>query len=67
MYKRVIYGAVANDGVAGARPTSTAASSGCSPRWRLLVLWMGVWPKPFIDVMHASVADLLAHVARSKL
>jgi NADH-quinone oxidoreductase subunit M len=28
---------------------------------------MGVWPKPFIDVMHGSVVDLLAHVARSKL
>jgi NADH-quinone oxidoreductase subunit M len=33
----------------------------------LLVLWMGVWPRPFIDVMHASVEQLLAHVARSKL
>ena len=33
----------------------------------LLVFWMGVWPKPFIDVMHGSVVDLLAHVARSKL
>ena len=32
-----------------------------------LVLWMGVWPKPFIDVMHASVTDLLTHVSRSKL
>jgi len=28
---------------------------------------MGVWPRPFIDVMHGSVADLLAHVAKSKL
>ena len=31
------------------------------------VLVMGVWPKPFIDVMHVSVVDLLAHVAKSKL
>lgn len=31
------------------------------------VLIMGIWPRPFIDVMHASVVDLLAHVARSKL
>jgi NADH-quinone oxidoreductase subunit M len=31
------------------------------------VLFMGVWPKPFIDVMHVSVVDLLAHVAKSKL
>jgi NADH-quinone oxidoreductase subunit M len=33
----------------------------------LLVLWMGVWPRPFIDVMHVSVEELLAHVAKSKL
>jgi hypothetical protein len=26
-----------------------------------------VWPRPFIDVMHASVADLLTLVAKSKL
>jgi len=31
------------------------------------VLIMGVWPRPFVDVMHMSVVDLLAHVARSKL
>ena len=31
------------------------------------VLFMGVWAKPFIDVMHVSVVDLLAHVAKSKL
>jgi NADH-quinone oxidoreductase subunit M len=33
----------------------------------LAVLVMGVWPKPFIDVMHTSVVDLLAHVAKSKI
>jgi NADH-quinone oxidoreductase subunit M len=33
----------------------------------VLVLWMGVWPKPYVDVMHTTVADLLAHVAKSKL
>jgi NADH-quinone oxidoreductase subunit M len=33
----------------------------------LAVLAMGLWPKPLIDVMHVSVVDLLAHVAKSKL
>jgi hypothetical protein len=33
----------------------------------VLVFWMGLWPKPFIDVMHNSVADLLVHVAKTKL
>jgi NADH-quinone oxidoreductase subunit M len=28
---------------------------------------MGIWPNPFAEVLHTSVNDLLAHVARSKL
>jgi NADH-quinone oxidoreductase subunit M len=66
MYKRVIYGEVANDDV--------RALSDVNRRefWMLgsvalLVLWMGVWPRPFIDVMHTSVEGLLAHVGKSKL
>jgi len=31
------------------------------------VLWMGIYPKPFTDVMHASVNELLRHVALSKI
>jgi NADH-quinone oxidoreductase subunit M len=66
MYKRVIYGAVANDEVA------KLTDVGRREYWMLacvaaLVLWMGLYPKPFVDVMHASVTDLLAHVAKSKL
>jgi NADH-quinone oxidoreductase subunit M len=30
------------------------------------VLFMGVYPNPFTEVMHASVADLLRHVAQPK-
>ncbi len=66
MYKRVIFGAVANSRV--------AALSDLSRRefWLLAlvafaVLAMGLWPRPFVDVMHVSVQDLLAHVAQSKL
>ena len=31
------------------------------------VLGMGLYPKPFTDVMHVSVTELLSHVAQSKL
>jgi NADH-quinone oxidoreductase subunit M len=31
------------------------------------VLLMGVYPLPFTEVMHASVNELLRHVAASKL
>ena len=33
----------------------------------IAVLWMGVYPKPFTDVMQVSVSELLKHVAQSKL
>jgi NADH-quinone oxidoreductase subunit M len=33
----------------------------------IAVLWMGLYPKPFTDVMHHSVVDLLQHVAQTKL
>ena len=66
MYKRVIFGEVANANVA------KLTDIGRREFWLLgavaaAVLLMGVWPKPFIDVMHASVADLLQIVARTKL
>ena len=66
MVKRVIFGAIANDEVRALVDLNRREF------WMLaalaaLVIAMGVWPKPLIDVMHASVADLLAHVAQSKL
>jgi NADH-quinone oxidoreductase subunit M len=66
MYKRVIFGPVANRNVAELSDLSTREF------WLLAtvaaaVLVMGVWPKPFVEVMNASVTDLLAHVAKSKL
>jgi NADH-quinone oxidoreductase subunit M len=66
MYKRVIFGEVANENVAKMKDI------GSREFWllgvvALAVLAMGVWPKPVIDVMHASVADLLTIVSRSKL
>jgi NADH-quinone oxidoreductase subunit M len=31
------------------------------------VLWLGLYPAPFTGIMHASVDDLLKHLAVSKL
>jgi len=66
MVKRVYFGEVANDHVReltdiGAREFSMLAILAVA------VLYMGVYPKPFTDVMHVSVDNLLKHVAVSKL
>jgi NADH-quinone oxidoreductase subunit M len=66
MYKRVIFGAVANDQVASLRdlnPRELAVLGLLAAA----VLFMGVYPLPFTEVMHASVSELLRHVSASKL
>jgi len=66
MYKRVYLGPVTNDKV----KVLTDINSREFLIMALLavaVLYMGLYPKPFTDVMNASVADLLKHVALSKL
>jgi len=66
MYKRVVFGAVGNEHVAkledinGREMLFLALLAAC-------VLAMGVYPQPFTEVMHASVNDLLKHVAAGKL
>ena len=66
MFKRVYLGPVTNDDVRGLKDIN-------SREFLMLgllaaaVLYMGIYPKPFTDVMNTSVADLLKHVAVSKL
>jgi NADH-quinone oxidoreductase subunit M len=66
MFKRVYLGPVTNDDVKGLTDINgreflmlglLAAAT----------LWMGLYPKPFTDIMNSSVADLLTHVALTKL
>jgi NADH-quinone oxidoreductase subunit M len=66
MVKRVYFGAIANDDVR----TLTDINAREFLMLGLLavaVLYMGIYPKPFTDVMNVSVADFLKHVAASKL
>lgn len=66
MFKRVYLGPVTNDQVRVLKDIN-------SREFLMLallaaaILWMGVYPKPFTDVMDVSVAQLLKHVAVSKL
>jgi NADH-quinone oxidoreductase subunit M len=66
MYKRVYFGAVANDHVRKLTDIN-AREFGIMAVLAIATLWMGVYPKPFTDVMHTSVDSLLKHVAVSKL
>ena len=66
MYKRVYFGDVANPDVR-ALTDINAREFGILAVLAIATLWMGVYPKPFTDVMHVSVTELLKHVAASKL
>ncbi|WP_291990568.1 NADH-quinone oxidoreductase subunit M [Candidatus Accumulibacter sp. ACC007] len=66
MYKRVVFGAVANHHV--------AELTDINGREFLIfalfaagALGMGLYPQPFTEVMHSSVNELLRHVALSKI
>ena len=66
MFKRVYLGPVGNANVRalldiGSREFFVMALLA------IAVLYMGLYPRPFTDVMDASVAELLRHVALSKL
>ncbi|MDO9449235.1 MAG: NADH-quinone oxidoreductase subunit M [Rugosibacter sp.] len=66
MYKRVVFGPITNPHVAdlsdiGFREFLILALLA------VCVLAMGLYPYPFTEVMHASVDNLLKHVAASKL
>ena len=66
MFKRVYLGPVVNDDVKKLSDIN-AREFLMLALLAVAVLWMGVYPKPFTDVMNTSVAQLLQHVAVSKL
>jgi NADH-quinone oxidoreductase subunit M len=66
MYKRVIFGAVANEHVAKLSDLNRRELAVLG-LLAVAVLAMGIYPLPFTEVMHASVNELLRHVALPKL
>ena len=66
MYKRVYLGPVVNDDVRKLVDIN-AREFLMLGLLAVAVLSMGIYPKPFTDVMNASVTDLLKHAALSKL
>ena len=66
MYKRVIFGAVANPHVAHLQDINLREFLVLG-LLAVAVLGMGIYPAPFAELLHASVDDLLAHVSHSKI
>ena len=66
MVKRVIFGGVGNRHVAELTDAN-ARELLVLGLLAIAVLWLGVHPAPFTEIMHASVSELLKHVAVSKL
>ena len=66
MIKRVLYGEITNDDVANLKDID-------GREWIVLgslaafTLILGLWPAPLVDVMQASVDNLLNHITQSKL
>ena len=66
LVKRVFYGEIANDGVAALKDLGRR-------EWimlttlAILILGVGVWPYPLIEMMEASVQNLVEHIVQSKV
>jgi len=61
LYRRVIFGVLTKDSLKAIFDMSPREIAVFAPLV-VLVIWMGVYPSPFLDVMHASVANLLIQV-----
>jgi len=66
LVKRVIFGAVANNKVAALEDIN-AREALVLGTLAVAVLAVGLWPEPLVNMMHASVEQLLQHIQQSKL
>jgi NADH-quinone oxidoreductase subunit M len=66
MYKRVIFGPIVNDKVAELRDLSGYELS-AYVLLAIMVIGMGVYPKPMLDYVHHTVSYTLAQADKSKL
>jgi NADH-quinone oxidoreductase subunit M len=66
MTKRVFFGKIENDHVADLTDINSREFLILSIL-ALLTIGMGVYPKPFTDIIHPAAVELLKHVAMSKI
>ena len=66
MYKRVIFGPVASEQVGRLRDINLREFLVLG-LLAVAVLWMGLYPRPFAEVLHVAVDELIAQVSESKV
>ena len=66
LYKRVIFGDIANDEVAELKDI-TGRETFFLLMLAVVILLVGVWPAPLLEMMQVSIEQLLDHVMQSKL
>jgi NADH-quinone oxidoreductase subunit M len=66
MVKRVIFGEIANDNVRALTDINKREFLFLSIL-AIAVLALGLWPDPLVEVMHATIENLLNHIAITKL
>ena len=64
--KRVIFGAVANHDVQNLQDINTREALMLGVL-AVAILFFGLWPQPLVDMMQASVDNLLQHIVQSKV
>jgi NADH-quinone oxidoreductase subunit M len=66
MYKRVLFGEVTNEAVR-ALSDITLRETVILLALAIPTLLLGLWPAPLLDMMHASIDQLVAHIAQTKI
>ncbi|MEM1174986.1 MAG: NADH-quinone oxidoreductase subunit M [Pseudomonadota bacterium] len=66
MVKRVVYGDVGNEKVAGLKDLSAREFAVLSIL-AASVLLLGLWPAPLVDMMNVTIENLVAQIGQSKL
>jgi NADH-quinone oxidoreductase subunit M len=61
LYRRVIFGALTKDSLAAIKDMNLREVAVFAPLV-VLVIWMGVYPAPFLDIMHVSVANMITQI-----
>jgi len=61
LYRRVIFGAMTKENLAAIGDLNMREIAIFAPLV-ILVIWMGIYPGPFLDIMHVSVENLLTNI-----